>query len=655
MESELSRIFDETSGPDALRRVVDALRPPETASTDVIDARLEALVETLEADDRLLEAFDLALVQTLSDSKLDHAFTDSGILEQRGFFAEFTSRLVRRVLPRQQSEDATRHQILRIFEPGDWRWVTGSSLEVWIRLFEVVTDHHCWRAPDDQIRDAMRVLARRIAAAGLDDQFQSRLDAIGDQSATTEPFVELTSRTDTFAGSTLAEGLDYDELDETIEQCRRAVSALREHRDAVGTNLRLTRKTRRLRQQLDRLEQLAQLCHPTRGLAPVTCTAMLFRRIVEAEKTATSLGSLVSKSTDLVAYQIAEQGARKGHKYITDTARGYVHFLRAALQGGAIVAPFAILKLLMARQGWPVGVEALAFSINYAVCFTLLSVTGSILATKQPAVTASAIARKIDEATNSDEAVQGVADVVVLVWRSQFVSFVGNLAAALPLGALITWVALRATGAPLADPGQAEYLLDGVHPWASATLFYAAVAGIGLFLSGILAGAVDNHLTFAEVPRRIRDHPGLGWLGDRRDDLADFVDKHTGTITGNVALGFFLGTAGPLGVALGLPLDIRHIAFSSAELGVATYTLPEIATSTVGAIALVGVLGIGFFNFLVCFLLTLGAGLDARALTFAEVRRLVPLLLRRAVTRPWEWFVPTTKPRYHLPEDIPEM
>ena len=655
MHRTLVQIFDETSGTDALRRVVDLIRPAPKASPAEIDARIDGLTETLAADPDLLTSFDIAVVEVLAESKLAHAFAESGILEMRGFFGEFTSRTIRRILPRQHAEDAARRRILEIFDADDWRWVTGGSLESWIRLFELLADHHHWHPPRDQVAESMAILAQRIGALGVDEQFQAKTAAIADTDADQTLFIDLTAHTHDYLRSD-GDSLDdsFDRLQAAIDACRRTVTALREHKDTVGTNLRLTRATRRLLQQLNRLELLAHLLHPSKGLDSVTCAARLVRTLVESELTATSLGRLVRKSTDLLAHQVAEQGARKGQKYITDTSRGYWHFLRAALQGGAIVAPFAIIKILLVQQSLSLGAQALLFSINYAVCFTLLYVTGSILATKQPAVTASAIARKIDEASTGDEAVEGVADVVVLVWRSQFISFVGNMAAALPIGFFIAWAAVHWLGVPLTDSAGAEYLVDGVHPYASGALAYAAIAGVCLFLSGIIGGAVDNHLLYGEVKRRISDHPGLAFLGDRREAIASFVDKHLGSITGNVVLGFMLGTAGPLGVILGLPFDIRHIAFSSAEVGVAAQTLPAIMSSTIGLIAFAGVVGIGFFNFLICFLLTMGAGLDARGLTFVEVRQLVPMLLKRAVTRPWEWFVPTRRPSYELPRGIPK-
>ena len=653
MHFDLRDIFETRRGIDALHAIVDRLRPPDGASTDVIERRLQALFDALDESPQMRDRCADAIRQAIDGARLEYALASSGILPAHSFLRELTSRLARRALPRRAPDEIARRRILAIFDNHrDWRWVTAASLETWAKLFSIIAESPRWIAPPTAVDDAINILVQRIGALGLDEELNAKIE---DFCTVDSPFLELSATTRRFIdGTTSSERADaFEALQTTISTCREAITELRRNKAEAGTNLRMTKITRRLLQQLDRLQTLIHLTHPPSELDGVVCAGRLFRNVVEGELTATSIRRLIAKNTDLVAYQVTEQGATKGQKYITDTTAGYWHFLRAALQGGAIVAPFAVIKLWLSGLPLSLGARGLLYGLNYAVCFTILYLTGSILATKQPAVTASAIARKIDEATSDDDAVEGVADVVILVWRSQFVSFVGNLAAALPLGVLITYGAIHWRGEALVTPDEAHYLADSVHPFASGALFYAAVAGICLFAAGIISGAVDNHVLYADIRRRISEHPALEFLGDTRSSIADFASKNLGMMTGNIALGFMLGIAGPLGIALGLPIDIRHIAFSSAELGIAGYTLPEFAASLSGLIALVGVLGIGFMNFLICFVLTMGAGLDSRGIGFEQTGRLSAILLRRAISRPWEWFSPTSTPDYSLPDSIP--
>lgn len=653
MDNELEQIFESYTGVDALRAVVDLIRPDDGASRCDIDARVRELIGALDRQPDLLGQFDAAVIDALDRARLLEAFAESGIVTTRGFLRDFKSRLTRKVLPKSHSRDATRLLVERIFsERDDWRWLTRSSLEVWAELFALMSEHTAWVFPHTKIDRATRGLAGRIAALGIDEELNAKLQAVDHYDST---FLDITALTDTFLASA-GDNTDpeaFEQLFDCIEKCRNTIRKLRRNKRQVGTNFRLTRISRRLLQQLDRLELLIQLRHPTSPIDSITCAARLFRNLVESEKKAVSLRLLISESTDLVSFQIADQNARKGHKYITDRPNGYWAFLRSALTGGAIVAPFAMLKVVAADFPLSLAAEAAFYSLNYAVCFVLLYLTGSILATKQPSVLAAAIARKIDEATTHDEALEGTADVIILAWRSQFVSFVGNLGAAIPLGFLIAWGVLHFLGTPVVSESGAEYLLDRNHPWASATLLYAGIAGVALFLSGLLGGAVDNWMDYREVRRRIAEHPGLQFLGDLRRKAGAFLSKHLGMLTGNVALGVMLGCAGPLGVILGLPFDIRHIAFSSAEVGAAAFTIPEVTAPAAAAVAFAGIIGIGFMNFIVSFTLSLKAGLDARGMTLGDGGRLVRILLLRALRRPWQWVLPVATPRYELPEEFP--
>jgi site-specific recombinase len=61
-------------------------------------------------------------------------------------------------------------------------------------------------------------------------------------------------------------------------------------------------------------------------------------------------------------------------------------------------------------------------------------------------------------------------------------------------------------------------------------------------------------------------HPGKARSGR---GSGRYIQEHLGGIMGNFLFGCMLGSTGVLGTILGLPLDIRHIAFSSANLGYA--------------------------------------------------------------------------------------
>ncbi|MFU8806183.1 MAG: hypothetical protein ACNA8W_20390 [Bradymonadaceae bacterium] len=655
LQAKLIEVFQQSSGPPALRAVVDIIRPRKDADAAVIDARLHQFVDTIRTHPSLYEAFSKTVRETLSEARLVHAFAESGILSAAGFMHELQSRIGRRILPRHLPQNDVRLIIPIIFRKvDDWRWVARASPEAWAEVFALAEQQDSWQHPKHDLAGAIQGLAQRIGALGIDEELNAKLQEVENYDS---PFLDLTIQTHEFLEHHRQGRFDhvsFEALLKTARECREIVLYLRRHKSTYGTSGRLTAVSRRLLQQIDRLKLLAHLIHPESPRDLVACSVELFCSLVEAEQTSGSITRLFQESTDLVAYQVTEQTAKKGQKYVTDSPSGYWNFLRAAFVGGLIVVPFGIIKLFLTDLGLSLAGQALLYSINYSLCFVSIYLTGSILATKQPAVTASAVARKMDEAVTEAGAIVGVADVIILIWRSQFVSFLGNLLAVLPGGFLAALIFSQWIGLPVADADKAASMLQGIHPWQSGALFYAAITGVCLFLAGITGGAVDNKVVYTDLKDRLAEHPRLAFLGGGRARLATFISENLGLISGNVALGFMLGCAGPLGIILGLPFDIRHITFSSTDFGVAAFTTPAIFTSPLWLITMGTLLGIGFLNFLVSFGITLFTGLKSRGITFGQYRVLVKILLTRFLRRPWEWFFPARRVRYTLPEDIPD-
>jgi site-specific recombinase len=101
--------------------------------------------------------------------------------------------------------------------------------------------------------------------------------------------------------------------------------------------------------------------------------------------------------------------------------------------GGVIVSFVAIFK-----NYWdfclPIFWQGMAYGTNYAAGFVLMDKTGSTLATKQPAYTASAVAGSLDtRKQNGRPDLKNLALTGGKVSRSQIASFAGNLLIVFPL------------------------------------------------------------------------------------------------------------------------------------------------------------------------------------------------------------------------------
>jgi len=657
LRAEFEAVLDQLDAdPDdlltGLGRLVELLRRQPPSRLD--DAMVE-LCEVLEADEERRQRLSAAFCHALCGVRVMPAFTESGITSDRGFFDEAARRLSHTLLPEVDPPDDLRTVIRRLFPSRhDHEWVALIGKLTWRRFLRVLGatsgDILC-----SELIGSIRLLALNIASLGLAPEITDRMPELDELSS---PFMRLTDEAQSYArclthATACTESTALGTLQVTLRECQQAVEQLRARKQRVGTSLQLTSLSFRLLQQIDRLGILLRMTGHILHTRAREETARaqadeqfhdalieLIRDLVQAENTRNSLRAHLRQRADLLSYQVVEHAARRGSKYITTSRPEYLAFFRASLGGGLIVGLFAIAKLIVDGLDLSLAGDAILFSLNYALAFLLIQATGAALATKQPAMTASTIARSLDRRDGGHD-VPALAELIVCVARSQFVSFVGNLAAAFPIAWLLSYL-LGLSGLAPATPAKAEYLLAAQHPWASGAAFYAGVAGVYLFCTGLISGYFDNRNLYARIADRLAAHPGLNsLLGPALTQrLAQRVDAQLGAVAGNVFLGICLGSTGTLGTILGLPFDIRHIAFSAAHVGVGVQVLGPGIPLTFLLEVLGGVAVIGFVNFGVSFGLALAMAVESRQVGFRETWTLLRLLLVRLVTRPWHFVFP---------------
>jgi len=118
---------------------------------------------------------------------------------------------------------------------------------------------------------------------------------------------------------------------------------------------------------------------------------------------------------------------------------------------------------------------------------------------------------------------------------------------------------------------------------------------------------------------------------------------------GNFFFGIFLGSTGTLGNIVGLPLDIRHIAFAAANLGYALVAVDFAVPAAVVVWSVLGVALIGLTNLTVSFALALWVALRSRGVEFPHWRELLVQVLRRFASQPRDFLLPP--PRQAQPAD----
>jgi site-specific recombinase len=227
------------------------------------------------------------------------------------------------------------------------------------------------------------------------------------------------------------------------------------------------------------------------------------------------------------------------------------------------------------------------------------------------------------------------------VFRTQIVSVLGNVVVAFPTALVIAFAWQKLTGHHLVSPEKAQHLLHDIDPIHTPALFYAAIAGVWLFVAGLISGYYDNKALYTRMGQRVRQ---LRWLGSligdkRRDRLSRYVENNLGGLMGNFYFGILLGTTGTVGYLLGLPLDIRHVTFSTANVATALVGLDYRMSWEMAANATLGVALIGAVNLLVSFSLALWVALRARKIQFKRSLLLLRALGRRFMSAPLDFFI----------------
>ncbi|MET1537740.1 recombinase, partial [Burkholderia sola] len=99
----------------------------------------------------------------------------------------------------------------------------------------------------------------------------------------------------------------------------------------------------------------------------------------------------------LLAAKVAERSAETGEHYITRTGREYLSMLTKAAGGGFVMAFTTLMKFALYALGLSAFWGGLAAGINYSISFVLIQLLHFTVATKQPAMTAPAMAAKLKD------------------------------------------------------------------------------------------------------------------------------------------------------------------------------------------------------------------------------------------------------------------
>ncbi|MEJ6007296.1 site-specific recombinase [Paucibacter sp. AS339] len=636
-----------------LARLLEWLRHPATrdevggGSTALPVLRLKHLLNVLERNPEHARAFAGVLNSIWRDVDAIGLFADVGFAPRVALWGEFVHRLRQRLLPR-TADTTDLGELFDLLFPdeSDEHWLLALDDDLLQRLTRLLqsasqgaghTPIKDWQAP---MLSGLTTLVSSVRAEGLAGALRRRMSA---ELLVGQPFEQLASACDDLVDAVrdgddtaTTQALQY--LRALLDACRRAAASIPEHLEAHGVSIEIVFALEQVQARILRIEALLDCLvaeHPQREMARLLASLV---RVVHERR---SITQLFSSHYSLLARKVAERSAETGEHYITRDRADYRLMLKHAAGGGAIIAGTTFAKFSVIAIGLSAFWTGFWSGANYAMSFLIIHLLHWTVATKQPAMTAPAMAHKLEH-IDDEAGLNSFVDEVANLLRSQFAGIFGNLAVVAPIVLAVQLGSWLLFGAPMVGEKAAHYVLHSLTLLGPSALF-AAFTGVLLFASSMVAGWVENWFVLHRLESAIAWNPGvIARLGQARAQRwAHWWRDNISGVAANVSLGMMLGLVPVLLNFVGLPLDVRHVTLSTGQLAAAIGALGlDIFGMAdfwwcVAGIALTGVL-----NLSVSFFLALKVALRSRGIRLADRARLSSAIWRRLREQPRSFLLP---------------
>ncbi len=631
---------------------IDEIRPRKSEMISDAEKKLREKINYHSDNKEALSEFQAQCRELLINSNIRELFSDTvGVFSSDNLFQQLFKDIKHKILPPLEDKDSINYKITQFFyQKKDFEWVTAIPNETWLELFKLSGIDNTFIQENfrNVLLSMFTILSYQIAALGLDEELSSRF-MVNDEIIS--PFIEQNKEIAVFIDNLKERELSEDYEPHTLShllvmlnQCLENIASIRKNTLTYGTSLKQSYLLNRIENKINRLKILVDIVDEKEF--DTNRFIEFFKEIIYNENHRNNISHLFSKNVGYLAYQIAEHKGNIGEHYITNDKKEYFEFFKSAFGGGVVIAFLVVLKIFVSKLPVTDFWMAVCYSLVYGLGFVAIHLLGFTVATKQPAMTASALASSLDN-RKSNTSLQSEALLMAKVSRSQFIAVMGNLLAVFPVALIIAYAFSFVFGANITNEEHAIHYLDDINPMYSLCWFYGGIAGMYLFLSGIVTGYFDNEVVYSKIPERIREHPFLkSVLSTRRlHRLANYLNHNLGAIMGNIMIGIFLGTAAFIGKTFGLPFDIRHVTFSMGLLAVSLQsTFFHIDFSTLCWIFL-GIVSIGFFNIIVSFGLAFYVALKSRNIDSAQLIQLPKLMFIYFKKHPLDFFYPPASER----------
>lgn len=633
-----------------LIRLLDWVRG-QGDSAPAAAARVQLFLDAVQARPDIQQRLQAWWAMLVNHVDITTLLADFGFAPRTALISEAGQRLRAKLLPGSpETIDASELFMLALPSPFDAQWLAALEETQLQQLAALL-------APDDlenntgtsrwhkALLDAITYCAGQILSTGFAPELRLRMS---ESAREAQPFHALirdveSLRLEVLHALRTPERRDEaaQRLRERLEACRAAAATVYAHLEENGISVGLVFRLRQLRERILRVRELLDcLLSPK----PAATAARLLARLVMVGQERRSLRALMASNSSLLAAKVAERSAETGEHYITRTRAEYRAMVGKAAGGGALMAFTTLIKF---------GLHALALSafwggfmagINYAMSFVLIQLLHFTVATKQPAMTAPAMAAKLKE-LGSGDAIESFVDEITHLVRSQVAAVLGNVLVVFPAVLGLALLIAAAAGQPAISVTEAEHVLASLHVLGPSLLF-AGFTGVLLFASSIIAGWTENWFVLNRLDSALHYNPRItGLLGpERAARWARFLRENISGFAANISLGFMLGLVPAFAGFFGLGLEVRHVTLStgqvsaaSATLGLSVLHMPAFWWA-VASLPLQGALNVS-----VSFYLAFRLALRAQSVSGVDRSRIYAAIRTRLRTAPLSFFVPTSR------------
>jgi len=606
--------------------------------------RVRQFLDAFEAEPALqprLRAWWTVLVDTVDMTTL---LADFGFAPRTALASEVAERLRRKLLPSSpETIDASELFSLALPTAFDAQWLAALQDTDLQRLAALLSENDghstLWQKT---VLDAITYCAGQILSTGFAPELRLRMSEAAREA---QPFHALirdveSLRVEVLHGLRTRERLDEaaQRLRERLEACRAASATVYAHFEDNGVSVGLVFRLRQLRERILRVRALLDcVLSPT----PAASAAQLLAHLVLVGQERRSLRVLLAANSSILAAKVAERSAETGEHYITRTAGEYRAMVAQAAGGGAVMACTTLAKFALHALALSAFWGGYWAGVNYAASFVLIQLLHFTVATKQPAMTAPAMAARLKE-LDAIGGVESFVDEVTHLVRSQVAAVLGNVLVVFPVVWGLAQLFAGASGQPAISPETAEHVLESLHLLGPSLLF-AAFTGVLLFTSSIIAGWTENWFVLHRLDSALRYNPRITqWLGgERAARWARFLRENVSGFAANISLGFMLGLVPAFAGFFGLGLDVRHVTLSTGQLGAASAALGlDILRLPAFWWAVATLPLLGALNVAVSFYLAFRLALRARNVSGVDRSRIYTAIRARLRTAPLGFFMP---------------